>query len=121
MLLDKLSMDKRDSDGFFLRRLACRTNDRSYNLTDSSLITVDYQQSLLAFAKLLIRHVHGLAAYYVIACNCTCAFLWLLSMSIVYAVASSSTVVQDLHNHHTALGWVACKRAEGFAQECFIC
>ena len=44
----KLSMDKRDSDGFFLRRLACRTNDWSYNSSDSSLITVDYRQSFLA-------------------------------------------------------------------------
>ena len=33
--LDELSMDKRDSDGFVLRRLACRTNSRSYNSTDS--------------------------------------------------------------------------------------
>ena len=45
-LLDELSMDKRDSDGFFSRRLAYRTNDRSYNSTDSSLVTVDYQESL---------------------------------------------------------------------------
>ena len=88
------------------RRLAYRTNDRSYNLTDSSLVAVDYQESLLAFfAKLLIRHVHGHTAYYVITCNCTCAFLWLLQMCIVYTATSSSTVVQDLH---TALGWIAC-------------
>ena len=33
----KLSMDKRDSDGFFSRRLVCRSSDRSYNSTDSSL------------------------------------------------------------------------------------
>ena len=32
-------------------------------------------------AKLLIRQVHGHAAYYIIACNCTCAFLWLFQMS----------------------------------------
>ena len=39
-LLDKLSMDKRDSDGFFSKRLVhvCRSSDRSYNLTDSSLV-----------------------------------------------------------------------------------
>ena len=43
-LLKGLLMDKRDNDGFFSRRLACRTNNRSYNLTDSSLVTVDYQQ-----------------------------------------------------------------------------
>ena len=41
-LLDELLMDKSDSDGLFSRRLACRTNDRSYNSTDSSLVTVDY-------------------------------------------------------------------------------
>ena len=35
----------RDNDGFFSRRLACRTNDRSCNSTDSSLVTVDYQCS----------------------------------------------------------------------------
>ena len=45
LLLNELLMDKRDSDGFFSRRLECRSNNRSYNLTDSSLITVDYQQS----------------------------------------------------------------------------
>ena len=49
LLLEELSMDKRDSDGFFLRRLGCRTNDRSYNSNDSSLVTVDYQQSFLVF------------------------------------------------------------------------
>ena len=48
-LHNKLSMDKRDSDDFFSWRLACRTNDRSYNSTDSSLVTVDYQQCFLAF------------------------------------------------------------------------
>ena len=48
VLLDELSMDKRDGDGFFSTRLACRTNDRSCSSTDSSLVTVDYQQSLLA-------------------------------------------------------------------------
>ena len=80
LLIDEFSMDKRDSDSFFSRRLACRTNDRSYSSTDSSLVTVDYQQSFLAccVAKLLIRHVHGHAAYYIIVCNCTCTFLWLL-------------------------------------------
>ena len=41
-------MGKRDSDGFFSRKLAYRTNDRSYNSTDLSLVTVDYQQSFLA-------------------------------------------------------------------------
>ena len=35
-LLDKLSMDKRDSNGFFSRRLVCRPSDRSYNSTNST-------------------------------------------------------------------------------------
>ena len=48
LLLDEVSMDKRDSDGLFSWRLAYRTNDGSYNSTDSSLVTVDYQESLLA-------------------------------------------------------------------------
>ena len=30
------------------RRLVCRSSDSSYNLTESSLITVDYQQRFLA-------------------------------------------------------------------------
>ena len=80
-LLDELSMDKRDNDGFFSRRLVYRTNNESYNLTDSSLVTINYQQCFLAFhlyCVLLIRYVQGHATYYVIACNCTCAFLWLL-------------------------------------------
>ena len=49
-LLDQLTMDKRDSDGFFSRRLVCtcKSSDSSYNSTDSSLITVDYQQRFLA-------------------------------------------------------------------------
>ena len=66
-LLDELSMEKRDSNGFFSRRLACRTSDGTYNSTDSSLVTVDYQQNFLALclAKVLIRHMQGHAAYYV--------------------------------------------------------
>ena len=85
-------------------RLACITNNRPYNSTDSSLVTVDYQQSFLAFqfAKLLIRHMHSHAAYtyYVIACNCTCAFLWSIEMSSLYCILQllAAQVVQDLHN-----------------------
>ena len=45
--LDELSMDKIDNDGFFSRRLVCRSSDRSYNLTDSSLVIVNYQLRFL--------------------------------------------------------------------------
>ena len=48
LLLDQLTMDKRDSDGIFSRRLVCRTSDSTCNSTDSSLITVDYKQRFLA-------------------------------------------------------------------------
>ena len=52
-------------------------------------------------AKLLIRHVHGHAAYYVIACNCTCAFLWLLVLLV--QLWCSARFAQ---HHHTALASV---------------
>ena len=42
-------MDKSDSDGFFSRTLVCRTSDSSYDSTDSSPVTLDYQQGFLAF------------------------------------------------------------------------
>ena len=63
-------MDKRDSNGFFSRRLVCRSSDSSYNSTDLSLVTVDYQLRFLPLTlcvlNLLIWHTRGTAAYYVI-------------------------------------------------------
>ncbi len=41
-------IDKRDSDGFFSNRIVCRASDRSYNLTDSSLVAVLNQLHFLA-------------------------------------------------------------------------
>ena len=46
-LLDKLSVTKRDSNGFFSRKIVGRSSDSSYNSTDSSLNTVNCQLSLL--------------------------------------------------------------------------
>ena len=73
---------ERDSDSFFLRRLACRTNDRSYNSTYSSLVTVDYQYNISLLCSKTADEacmcMHGHAAYYVTMCKCTCTFLWLL-------------------------------------------
>ena len=89
------------SDGSFSRRPVCRTNDSSYNLTDSSLVTVDYQQHFLACDFLCVKqncwsgihvHVHAWSCcilhtymYTVITCNriicilvvtlCRCAML----------------------------------------------
>ena len=47
LLLGQLSVNKQDSDGFFSSGLVCRTSYGSYNSTDSSLVTVDYQQSFV--------------------------------------------------------------------------
>ena len=98
-LLDELSMDKRDSNCFFLR-----TNNRSYNSIDSSLVTVDYQQSLLAFFNNFLYKTADQVRTW--SCYVLCIRMQLhmhilvvnLLYLIVYIVASSSTVVQDLHN-----------------------
>ena len=57
-LLDELSIDKRDSDGFISRLVVRSSSDSSYNLTDSSQITVGYQLRFLAL-DLLIWHACG--------------------------------------------------------------
>ena len=51
-------MDKRDSGGFFSRRLVCRTSDSSYDSTDSSLVeTTSWLSVTFLFVdKLLTRH-----------------------------------------------------------------
>ena len=38
LLFHEPSTDKRDSNGFFSRRVVCRSSNNSYGLTDSSLI-----------------------------------------------------------------------------------
>ena len=92
LLLGQLSVNKRDSDGFFSSKLECRTSDSSYNSTDSSLVTVDYQQSFVASdffvcKKLLIVHVRHTCTrtreWHVMSSRAIAqlAFLWLLQMS----------------------------------------
>ena len=82
-------MDKSDSDGFFFKRLGCRTNDRSYNSTDSSLITVDSECFLAFLCSTIASKINATAdqarddhaTYYVIPCHCT----WMSSInSIIY-------------------------------------
>ena len=48
-LLDQLSVDKRDSNGFFSSRLVCRTRDSSYNSTDPSRYRVQSHTVQLHF------------------------------------------------------------------------
>ena len=88
-LLGQLLMDKRDSDGFFSSRLVCRTSDSSYNSTDSSLVTIDYQQSFMASDFFVcnktanhVRHTRT-HAWHVMSSRAIAqlAFLWLLQMS----------------------------------------
>ena len=54
-------MDKSDSDGFFSKRLGCRTNDRSYNSTDSSLITVDSERFLAFLCSAIASKINATA------------------------------------------------------------
>ena len=65
---DELSVNKRDIDGFFSRRVVSRSSDRSYNSTDSSLnilnLTVTTQLAWLDFLTscvliLLTKHTRG--------------------------------------------------------------
>ena len=62
-LFEELSMNKRDSDGFFSRRLVYRSSVSSYRLTDSSPVTVDYQLRFLPYCvlnrNLLNWHARG--------------------------------------------------------------
>ena len=83
-LLDELSMDESDSDGLFSRRLVCRSTDSSYDLTDSSLVTEDYQLWFLPLTFFVctksadLAYTYMCTAAYVIACSGINAFLWLL-------------------------------------------
>ena len=86
-LLDQLSVDQRDSDGFFSSRLVCRTSNSSYNSTDSSLVTVDYQQSFVACVCSITAdqaYTHTCMVMQHITWMChhmQCALLWLLQIS----------------------------------------
>ena len=62
-------MDKRESGGFFSRRLVSRSKDSSYNSTDSSLDSQLHCMLLCSFLPLrvlkLIWHTRGTAEYYI--------------------------------------------------------
>ena len=101
-LLDELSTEKRDNDGFLSRRLACRTSNGSYNLIDSSLATVQSFLALCVAWKTVDQ-----------ACAWSCCILRNRVDLHMYIL-----VVRLAQYHHTALaiGWIAHKCAEGFAQ-----
>ena len=56
---DELSIDERDSDGFISRLVVCSSSDSSWNLTDSSQITVGYQLRFLALLRVIIKRGTG--------------------------------------------------------------
>ena len=71
-LLDELSIDERDSDGFISRIVVCSSSDSSCNVTDSSQIIVGHQLRFLALLCMLCTKSADLACtwhYYLIACN----------------------------------------------------
>ena len=89
-LLGQLSVDKRNSNGFFSSGLVCRTSDSSYNSTDSSLVAVDFQQSFVASHFFVcsktadrayhIRHTRTRTRAWHVTSSCAIAqlaFLWL--------------------------------------------
>jgi hypothetical protein len=86
LLLDKLSIDERESDRFISRLVVCRSSDSSSNLTDSSLFTVDYISTTLpnlGFTFFVCTRSADLACtyyYYAIACNTAIKFLWLVAL-----------------------------------------
>ena len=75
----ELSMDKRDSDGFFSTQKVCMVSHRSNNTTGSSRIVAHWQRSFLA-VQTADTALYGTctAGYYAIACNVhSCGYSWL--------------------------------------------
>ena len=107
----------RDSDGFFFSsRLVCMTSDSSYNSTDSSLVTVDYQQSFMACDLVCSKsadqaYTHSAwsyAAYYIIVWNriIMCTLCILQMSSALYSIALLHSTVHVYP--YTCTGWTAC-------------
>ena len=112
-LLDELLVNKRDSDGFFSRRLVSRSSDRSYNSTDSSLNTVNsvsFLTSMCSTIKFCRLGTHVVGRNYVIACNATTTL-----HSCGYS-SSVAVVRVHMHAHCFCIFWLICKCAEGFAR-----
>ena len=67
--LVRFLIDKRGSNGFISRVVVCSSSDSSYNLTDSSLISVGYQLSFLAL--LCTRSADLVCTWYynIVACS----------------------------------------------------
>ena len=92
LLLDRLTMDQTDSCGFFSRRLVCRSSDRSYNSTDSSLNILNCQLSFLISSHVLIlltQHTM-VCCNYVRVCNAhSCGHAVVTSLCITLATPAA--------------------------------
>ena len=82
-LLDELLVNERDSDCFISRRLVCRSSDTctSYNLTDSSLVTVGYQLPVFIRIKATPQLVAALKQQ-PYACINTIKWVWPRSQAV---------------------------------------
>ena len=109
-LLDWLSMDKSDSDGFFSSRLVCRTSDRSYNSTDSSLA---YSYNTIWHVLLMIKfNMHVFCWNTSIITPCACARGKVIGSVVIVIVVVDTKITWSQH-----LGtWVTCK-----CNECVKC
>ena len=76
--LDELSVNETDSDRFISRLVVCRSSDSSYNSTDSSLLTVDYQPRFLGLLSLCVLDLLTWHARATTGALRNCEFLWLL-------------------------------------------
>ena len=89
-LPEELSMDRRNSSGFFLRRRVCTLSDSFCRTTDLSLFSVNELLSFLASpvhsACHVLYNIAGLAHVVTlhIAQLIQCVFLWLLQFSTLY-------------------------------------
>ena len=120
---DELSVNKRDSDGFFSRRIVGRSSDRSYSSTDSSLNILNCQLAWLGFSTLcvlilLTKHTRMWSCNYVIACNIvTTTFLWLTgcSRSSLYLASAFACTVYRALPATMLLPWKATAARQGFS------
>ena len=92
LLLDRLSMGKRDSDGFFSRRLVCtcRSSDRSYNSTDSSL-------NIFCWLS-----IHVVRCDHVVACALSCAYNYSLITALFLATCKAGSSVYRIYSNRSS-------------------
>ena len=104
---DKLSVNKRNSIGFFSRRIVGRSSDRSYNSTDSSLNILNCQLAWLGFFTscvlvLLTKHTCGPLQIRNSVNTITVIFLWLIGYSrSILSVVNLCICMHSIHSIHS--------------------